>query len=78
MFPGLNFCNIFFYKCSQVEDYLQVNPFTARQTPENELAYERLMDVRLKLYVSTLKALGLVREANPTIAAFTTTALALS
>lgn len=37
---------------SQVNEYLQVNPFTARQTPENEIAYERLMDVRLKLYVS--------------------------
>ena len=36
----------------QVNEYLQVNPFTARQTPENEIAYERLMDVRLKLYVS--------------------------
>ena len=37
----------------QVNDYLQEDPFRARQTPENEIAYERLMDVRLKLYVSS-------------------------
>ena len=36
----------------QVTEYLQENPFTAKQTPENEIAYERLMDVRLKLLVS--------------------------
>jgi len=30
---------------------LSEDPFSARQTPENEVAYERLMDVRLKLYV---------------------------
>ena len=33
--------------------YLQESPFTAKQTPENEEAYERLMDVRMKLYVRT-------------------------
>ena len=32
-----------------MNQYLQVSPFTAKQTPENEVAYERLMDVRLKL-----------------------------
>ena len=32
-----------------VEQYLKESPFTAKQTPENEVAYERLMDVRLKL-----------------------------
>jgi hypothetical protein len=45
----------------QVDEYLQEDPFTAKQTPENEIAYERLMDVRLKLYVGgfffTLKSL---------------------
>ncbi len=35
----------------QVNEYLQENPFTAKQTPENEIAYERLMDVRMKLLV---------------------------
>ena len=32
-----------------VNSYLQESPFTAKQSTENELAYERLMDVRLKL-----------------------------
>ena len=32
-----------------VNSYLQESPFTAKQSPENEIAYERLMDVRLKL-----------------------------
>jgi len=32
-----------------VNQYLQVSPFLAKQTQENEIAYERLMDVRLKL-----------------------------
>jgi len=32
-----------------VNEYLKISPFTAKQTPENEVAYERLMDVRLKL-----------------------------
>ena len=32
-----------------VKAYLQDSPFTAKQSPENEIAYERLMDVRLKL-----------------------------
>ena len=32
-----------------VNSYLQDSPFTAKQSPENEIAYESLMDVRLKL-----------------------------
>ena len=32
-----------------VNAYLKDSPFTAKQSPENEIAYERLMDVRLKL-----------------------------
>ncbi|XP_023331908.1 uncharacterized protein LOC111704027 [Eurytemora carolleeae] len=32
-----------------VNEYLKVSPFIAKQTKENEIAYERLMDVRLKL-----------------------------
>mgnify|MGYP006975527328 CR=1 FL=1 len=32
-----------------VNAYLEHSPFLAKQTPENETAYERLMDVRLKL-----------------------------
>jgi len=32
-----------------VNNYLSESPFLAKQTPENETAYERLMDVRLKL-----------------------------
>ena len=36
----------------QVRIYLQESPFLAKQTPDNEIAYERLMDVRCKLYVS--------------------------
>ena len=32
-----------------VNAYLKDSPFTSKQTPENEIAYERLMDVRLKL-----------------------------
>ena len=35
-----------------VKNYLQDSPFLAKQTPENEAAYERLMDVRCKLFVS--------------------------
>lgn len=35
-----------------VKAYLQTNPFKASQTKDNEFAYERLMDVRCKLYVS--------------------------
>lgn len=34
--------------------YLNNDPFTAKQTPENEEAYEHLMDVRMKLYVSVI------------------------
>ena len=32
-----------------VTAYLQHSPFTSQQTPNHETAYERLMDVRLKL-----------------------------
>merc|ERR1711962_1156243 len=32
-----------------VNNYLKESPFVAKQTPENELAYEKLMDVRLKM-----------------------------
>ena len=32
-----------------VNAYLQDSPFTAKQSTENEIAYERLMDLRLKL-----------------------------
>ena len=32
-----------------VNSYLQESPFTAKQSTENEIAYERLMDIRLKL-----------------------------
>ena len=32
-----------------VNAYLQDSPFTAKQSTENEIAYERLMDIRLKL-----------------------------
>ena len=35
-----------------VKKYLSENPFTAKQTTENESAYERLMDIRCKLFVS--------------------------
>ncbi len=35
-----------------IHDYLQHSPFTANQTDDNEAAYEKLMDVRMKLYVS--------------------------
>ena len=37
-----------------IKAYLQESPFTAKQTPENEEAYEKLMDTRMKLYVSKL------------------------
>jgi len=33
-----------------VDAYLEKNPFTAEQTSDNEEAYEKLMDVRCKLY----------------------------
>lgn len=35
-----------------IDAYLSINPFTAEQTHDNEEAYERLMDIRMKLYVS--------------------------
>lgn len=35
-----------------VDAYLAVNPFSAEQTADNEDAYEKLMDCRMKLYVS--------------------------
>ena len=34
-----------------VTTYLEESPFKAKQTPGNEIAYEKLMDVRVKLYV---------------------------
>ena len=40
-----------------VKGYLQDSPFKAKQTPENETAYERLMDARCKLYVSAIQTL---------------------
>ena len=33
-----------------VNNYLSESPFRAKQTKENELAYEKLMDTRMKLY----------------------------
>ena len=38
-------------------EYLNESPFTARQTPSNEAAYEMLMDTRMRLYVSAARAL---------------------
>jgi len=32
-----------------VNNYLKESPFVAKQTPDNELAYEKLMDIRLKM-----------------------------
>merc|ERR1712130_1072299 len=32
-----------------VNNYLKESPFVAKQTPDNELAYEKLMDIRLKV-----------------------------
>ena len=37
-----------------VDAYLAKNPFTAEQSSENEAAYEKLMDIRCKLFVSFL------------------------
>ena len=37
-----------------IQAYLKDDPFTAKQTNDNEEAYEALMDIRLKLYVSWL------------------------
>ena len=34
---------------NMVNNYLKESPFVAKQTPEDELAYEKLMDVRLKM-----------------------------
>merc|ERR1711963_1336644 len=34
---------------NMVNNYLKESPFVAKQTPENELAYEKLMDIRLKM-----------------------------
>jgi len=34
---------------NMVNNYLKESAFVAKQTPENELAYEKLMDVRLKM-----------------------------
>ena len=35
-----------------IDAYLAQNPFTATQTTDNEAAYEKLMDIRCKLFVS--------------------------
>ena len=35
---------------AMVDNYLSESPFRAKQTKENELAYEKLMDTRMKLY----------------------------
>merc|ERR1712209_385893 len=35
---------------AMVDNYLSESPFRAKQTKENELAYEKLMDCRMKLY----------------------------
>jgi len=32
-----------------INTYLKESPFVAKQTPDNELAYEKLMDIRLKM-----------------------------
>ena len=34
---------------AMVDNYLSESPFRAKQTKENELAYEKLMDTRMKL-----------------------------
>ena len=45
-----NSLNIFqIIEMNMVNNYLKESPFVAKQTPENELAYEKLMDVRLKM-----------------------------
>ena len=42
--------NIFqIIEMNMVNNYLKESPFVAKQTPDNELAYEKLMDVRLKM-----------------------------
>lgn len=35
-----------------INAYLENSPFSAKQTPENERAYEKLMDLRMKMFVS--------------------------
>ena len=35
----------------KIKAYLQDSPFTARQTPDNEAAYEKLMDIRMSMTV---------------------------
>ena len=45
-----NHFNLFqIIEMNMVNNYLKESPFVAKQTPENELAYEKLMDVRLKM-----------------------------
>ena len=43
-----------------VTTYLEESPFKAKQTPGNEIAYEKLMDVRVKLYVRK-SVFGIIR-----------------
>ena len=38
---------------ASIDAYLANNPFTASQTTDNETAYEKLMDTRCKLFVSS-------------------------
>ena len=35
-----------------ISTYLKSSPYTAQQTDDNVAAYEKLMDIRMKLYVS--------------------------
>ena len=44
-----NFILFQIIEMNMVNNYLKESPFVAKQTPENELAYEKLMDVRLKM-----------------------------
>ena len=45
-----------------VDAYLEKNPFTAEQTSDNEEAYEKLMDVRCKLYVSYFHGIFFIQK----------------
>ena len=47
-----------------VDAYLEKNPFTAEQTSDNEEAYEKLMDVRCKLYVSYFHGIFFYPKGN--------------
>ena len=47
-----------------IHAYLQTDPFSAAQTEETEKSYEKLMDVRLKLYV---RIIGILMRLNSQI-----------